>query len=77
MQPAKKAGFLVAFGSSGWRGSARGLARCVAGTNVEHQSNGGSGGMLPWEIIKTGLSKMQFPAFSGSELVNQEVVLKH
>ena len=49
----------------------------VAGTYVECQSHGGSGGMLPREIIKIGLSKMQFPVFSGSELVNQEGILRH
>ena len=31
--------------------------------------------MLPQEIFITGLSKVQFPAFSGSELVNQEGIM--
>ena len=32
--------------------------------------------MLPQEFLKViGLSKMQFPAFSGSELVNQEGIM--
>ena len=29
------------------------------------------------EIFIIGLSKMQFPAFSGSELVNQDGILRH
>ena len=34
-----------------------------------HQLQGwGSGGMLPWEIFKLGLSKRQFPTFPGLEL---------
>ena len=34
-------------------------------------------GMVPLEILIIGLSKKQFPAFSGSELVNQEGTLRH
>ena len=35
------------------------------------------GGMFPWEIYKIVLSKMQFPAFPGLELVNGESLLRH
>ena len=31
--------------------------------------------MLPREIFKIGLSKMQFPAFPGTELINREGLL--
>ena len=34
-------------------------------------------GMVLLEIFIIGLSKMQFPAFSGSELVNQDGILRH
>lgn len=38
---------------------------------------GGSGGMLRPDIFIIGLSKMQFYAFSGSELVNRRSILRH
>jgi len=51
----------------------------VASVNGEcwrHELLGGSGGMPPREICKIGLSKMQFPAFPGPELVNREGLLR-
>ena len=63
-KPAFRGGFSVAFGSTGCSGSPGGRA----GVNVEcrrHELLGGPGACLPWEICKTGLSKMQFPAFPG------------
>ena len=38
---------------------------------------GGPKGMFPLEIFIIGLSKMQFPAFSGPELINWEGLLIH
>ena len=32
--------------------------------------------MLPFEVFKTGLSKMLFPAFPGLEMVNRKGLLK-
>ena len=46
----------------------------AAGANVEcrrHKLLGGLGGHAPLEISKIGHSKMQFPAFPGPELSNQ------
>lgn len=34
-------------------------------------------GILPCEIIKIGVSKIQFPILAGPELVNQEGLSKH
>ena len=34
-------------------------------------------GILPCEIFKIGVSKIQFPVFTGLQLVNQEGLLKH
>ena len=42
------------------------------GANVEcrrYKLLGESRGMLPWEIFKIRLSKMQFPTFPGPELM--------
>ena len=54
---------------------------CATGANVECQSNKllvGGGGVGAWSPSKfIGLSKMQFPAFSGSALVNQDGILRH
>ena len=59
---------MVAFGSTGCRGSAGGLAPFVP----EAQTSFGVLGHVPREIFKTGLSKVQFPAFPRPELVNRE-----
>ena len=48
--------------------------------NIEcwrHKILGGSGGMVPREIFKIGLSKMQFPAFPGPELISQVGLLRY
>ena len=63
-----QSGFLVAFGGTGYRSSAGRLALFMPG---------GLGGMFPWELFKIVLSKMQFPAFPGLELVNGESLLRH
>ena len=34
-------------------------------------------GILPCEIFKIGVSKIQFPVLARQELVNQEGLLKH
>ena len=55
---------------------------CATGVSVEWRSQkrlgggGGSGGIFPREIFMIGLSKMQFPTFSGSQLVNQKGILR-
>lgn len=75
----------VAFGSTVCRGSAGGLAPFApqpAGVNVEYRSQtlpggGGSGGMHRPEIFIIELSKMQFHAFSGSESVDRQGILRH
>lgn len=47
----------------------------AAGTNIEcwkHKALGGCGACPPpWEICRIGFSKLQFPAFPGLELGNQ------
>ena len=79
----------MAFGGTGCRGSAGRLAPFVphvlmssASARVKNFHGGGGGGgrvrgMVLLEIFIIGLSKMQFPAFSGSELVNQDGILRH
>ena len=52
---------------------------CATGANVEWRSQKLLGGVrrhLPREIFMIGLSKMQFPTFSGSQLVNQKDILR-
>ena len=49
----------------------------VYATGAKIELLGGLGGMFPWEIFKIVLSKMQFPAFPGLELVNRESLLRH
>ena len=52
---------------------------CATGANVEWRSQKLLGGVrrhLPREIFMIGLSKMQFPTFSGSQLVNQKGILR-
>ena len=76
-------GFLVAFGGTGCRGSAGKLAAFVPqvlmlSARVINFQVGGGGGVGAWSPSKfIGLSKMQFPAFSGSALVNQDGILRH
>ena len=70
------AGFSVAFGSTKSRGSAGGLVLFV----LQVQGGGGGGvvpgSMFPQEISKIQFSKMQFPAFAGLELDDQESLLR-
>ena len=72
-------GFLVAFGGTGCRGSAGKLTPFVpqvlmlSARVINFQW--GVGAWSPSKFI--GLSKMQFPAFSGSALVNQDGILRH
>ena len=74
-------GFLVAFGGTGCRGSAGKLAPFVpqvlmlSARVINFQWGGGGRAWSPSKFI--GLSKMQFPAFSGSALVNQDGILRH
>ena len=42
-----------------------------------HKLLGGPGTCSPWKVFKIGLSKMQFSAFPGPELINWEGVLRH
>jgi len=76
-------GFLVAFGGTGCRVSAGRLAPFVPqvlmlSNKVKNFQGGGGRGLGAWSPRKfIGLSKMQFPAFSGSELVNQDGILRH
>ena len=63
-------GFSVAFGSTGYSGSAGGRA-AFAPVECRREVLGGSEGMLPREICKIEHSKMQFPAFPEPELGNQ------
>ena len=63
-----------------WR-TCTGRAAGAKSANVEcrrHELLGGGGGwsMLSREICKIGLSKMQFPALPGLELVNREGLLR-
>ena len=74
--------FLVAFGGVRCRGSAGRLALFAAGANAlmlragVKNFQGGSRACCPRKFLKIiELSKMQFPAFSGSELVNQEGIM--
>ena len=76
------AGFSLAFWSTGCSGSAGERPPFVPLGAVEcrrHELLGASGGMpppTPPEIYKIELSKMQFPAFPGPELVNREGLLE-
>ena len=67
----QKTGFSVAFGSTECSGSAGGCAPFTPLRECRrHKLLGGSG-----KFIKTGLSKMQFPAFPAPELGNQKGLL--
>ena len=65
------AGFSVTFGSTGCSGSVGGRAPFApqARTLSAGSTPRGVRGHTPWKIRKIGLSKMQFPAFPGPELV--------
>lgn len=79
LEQKQDAGFSVVFGNTGRSGSAGGRAAA----NVEwriHELLVGGGGVrwhTPREICKIGISKMQFPAYPGPELVNRENLLRH
>ena len=69
--PHERAVLSVAFGSTGCRSLAGGLALFVLPYR-------GVRGMFPREILELiRLSNMRFPAFPGPELINQEGLVKH